>query len=188
MTPELYRCIMISQGIKGGNPNAKPKDPPGGGGAGDHADPLVRPAAPDRPGRSWPSSRGNGPGPCPPLDDRLGPWLGEKGFVSCDRSTRTNLYTPKSPPGPTRPRQGKSFLQRLYGGPSPVWWPACTTAKAIGKEDLEELKAYLNARWKEGRRMLELLRAWFPNVLSVSVTTGWCWPCSFWPPWPWPGG
>ena len=55
--------------------------------------------------------------------------LGEKGFVSCDRSTRTNLYTPKVSARDYQAQAGKSFLQRLYGGPSPVWWPACTTAK-----------------------------------------------------------
>ena len=59
--------------------------------------------------------------------------LGEKGFVSCDRSTRTNLYTPKVSARDYQAQAGKSFLQRLYD------------SQAIGKEDLEELKAYLNA-------------------------------------------
>ena len=55
--------------------------------------------------------------------------LGEKGFVSCDRSTRTNLYTPKSPPGITRPRRESPSSSGSTGGLSPVWWPACTTAR-----------------------------------------------------------
>ena len=40
---------------------------------------------------------------------------------------------------------GKSFLQRLYGGSLPSLVASLYDSQAIGKEDLEELKAYLNA-------------------------------------------
>ena len=61
--------------------------------------------------------------------------LGEKGFVSCDRSTRTNLYTPKVSARAYQAQAGSlpSLVASLYD------------SQAIGKEDLEELKAYLNA-------------------------------------------
>ena len=71
--------------------------------------------------------------------------LGEKGFVSCDRSTRTNLYTPKVSARDYQAQAGKSFLQRLYGGSLPSLVASLYDSQAIGKEDLEELKAYLNA-------------------------------------------
>lgn len=72
--------------------------------------------------------------------------LGEKGFVSCDRSTRTTIYTPKvirpGLPGPGRESPSSSGST---GGPSPVLVASLYDSQAIGKEDLEELKAYLNA-------------------------------------------
>ena len=71
--------------------------------------------------------------------------LGEKGFVSCDRSTRTNLYTPKVSARDYQAQAGKSVLQRLYGGSLPSLVASLYDSQAIGKEDLEELKAYLNA-------------------------------------------
>ena len=46
--------------------------------------------------------------------------LGEKGPTS---------IPPKSPPGITRPRRESPSSSGSTGGPSPVWWPACTTAK-----------------------------------------------------------
>ena len=55
--------------------------------------------------------------------------LGEKGFVSCDRSTRTNLYTPKVSARDYQAQAGSPSSSGSTGGPSPFWWPACTTAR-----------------------------------------------------------
>ena len=53
--------------------------------------------------------------------------LGEKGFVRCDRSTRTNLYTP------TRPRRANPFWHGCTAIPCPAWWPASTTVVPSAK-------------------------------------------------------
>ena len=45
--------------------------------------------------------------------------LGEKGFVRCDRSTRTNLYTPTLSAQTYQAQEGQSFLARLYGNSLP---------------------------------------------------------------------
>ena len=70
--------------------------------------------------------------------------LGEKGFVHCDRSTRTNLYTAKVPARDYQAQEGKSLLQRLYGGSLPTLVASLYDSRAVSREDLEELKAYLD--------------------------------------------
>ena len=56
--------------------------------------------------------------------------LGEKGFVRCDRSTRT--------------QEGQSFLARLYGNSLPSLVASLYDSHAIGKAELQELRAYLD--------------------------------------------
>ena len=73
------------------------------------------------------------------------PWALSTLMTACDRSTRTNLYTPKVSARDYQAQAGKSFLQRLYGGSLPSLVASLYDSQAIGKEDLEELKAYLNA-------------------------------------------
>ncbi len=71
--------------------------------------------------------------------------LGEKGFVSCDRSTRTNLYTSKVSARDYQAQAGKVLPPAALRGSLPSLVASLYDSQAIGKEDLEELKAYLNA-------------------------------------------
>ncbi len=102
--------------------------------------------------------------------------LGEKGFVRCDRSTRTNLYTPTPLPRSTRPRRANPFWHGCIKFLCPAWWPASTTV-AIGKAELQELRDYLII-WRR-MRMLNLL---FTSVLELSSPQVWSWRFS----WPFP--
>ena len=67
--------------------------------------------------------------------------LGEKGFVRCDRSTRTNLYTPTLS---AQAQEGQSFLARLYGNSLPSLVASLYDSRAIGKAELQELRDYLD--------------------------------------------
>ena len=70
--------------------------------------------------------------------------LGEKGFVRCDRSTRTNLYTPTLSAQTYQAQEGQSFLARLYGNSLPSLVASLSDSRAIGKAELQELRDYLD--------------------------------------------
>ena len=70
--------------------------------------------------------------------------LGEKGFVRCDRSTRTNLYTPTLSAQTYQAQEGQSFLARLYGNSLPSLVASLYDSRAIGKAELQELRDYLD--------------------------------------------
>lgn len=59
--------------------------------------------------------------------------LGEKGFVRCDRSTRTISTPQPSLPRPTRPRRANPFWHGCTAIPCPAWWPASTTVVPSAK-------------------------------------------------------
>lgn len=59
--------------------------------------------------------------------------LGEKGFVRCDRSTRTNLYTPTLSAQTYQAQEGQSFLARLYGNSLPSLVASLYDSRAIAK-------------------------------------------------------
>ncbi len=77
--------------------------------------------------------------------------LGDKGFVHCDRSTRTNLYTPLISAQAYKAQEGRSFFQRLYQGSLPSLVASLYDSHAIGKEELAELKAFLQTFEEEER-------------------------------------
>ena len=58
--------------------------------------------------------------------------LGEKGFVRCDRSTRTNLYTPTLSAQTYQAQEGQSW-HGCTAIPCPAWWPASTTVVPSAK-------------------------------------------------------
>ena len=69
--------------------------------------------------------------------------LGEKGFVHCDRSTRTNLYTAKVPARDYQAQEGKSLLQHLvqrpHRGPHTVLQALKVEGSVVGKRILHKL-------------------------------------------------
>ena len=70
--------------------------------------------------------------------------LAEKGFVYCDRTTRTNLYSALISAEEYRASEGKSLFQRLYNGSAKKMIASLYSSNAISKEDLAELRDYID--------------------------------------------
>lgn len=66
--------------------------------------------------------------------------LTEKGFVHCDRSTRTNYYSAIVGEKEYKEQESHSFLGRLHGNSIQSLVTALYDGKAISKEDLLDLK------------------------------------------------
>ena len=75
--------------------------------------------------------------------------LADKGYVSCDRTYRNNLYTPLVSEEDYKAREGKNFLQKLYGNSIKGMVTSLYDGKVIGEEDLNELRCYLDSYKKE---------------------------------------
>lgn len=70
--------------------------------------------------------------------------LAEKGFVQCDRSTRTNLYTAQISEAAYREEAGQSFLAKLYDNSIQNFVTALYDAHALTPDDLEELRSLID--------------------------------------------
>ena len=66
--------------------------------------------------------------------------LVEKGFVYCDRSTRTNYYTALVEEKEYKEQESQSFLEKLYGNSLRNLVATLYDGKVVSKEDLNELK------------------------------------------------
>ena len=70
--------------------------------------------------------------------------LAEKGYLSCDRSTRTNYYTALVDENEYKEQEGRSFLERMYRGSLPGFVSCLYKGGAIDDNDLEELRRFLD--------------------------------------------
>lgn len=77
--------------------------------------------------------------------------LSEKGFVRCDRSTRTNLYEPTITEGEYKAREGRTVLEKLYGNSLKNLVASLYEEEAVGEKEILELRQYLE-QLKEGRK------------------------------------
>ncbi|MDE7224680.1 MAG: BlaI/MecI/CopY family transcriptional regulator [Acetatifactor sp.] len=69
--------------------------------------------------------------------------LSDKGFLSCDRSTGTNLYTFIIPENVYKTGVSKNFLEKLYNNSIQNMVASLYENKAIKKTDVEELRRFL---------------------------------------------
>ncbi len=69
--------------------------------------------------------------------------LAEKGYVRCDRSTRTNLYGATLTESEYKAHEGKTVLGKLYGNSLTSLVTNLYAEKAVSDADIEELRAYL---------------------------------------------
>lgn len=76
--------------------------------------------------------------------------LTEKGFVYCDRSTRTNYYSAIITADEYRASEGGSFFSKLYGGSVKRLIASLYDSRAIGEEDIAELREYLDELERKG--------------------------------------
>jgi len=70
--------------------------------------------------------------------------LVEKEYLSCDRSTRTNLYSALVREEDYKEQESRTFLRRMYGNSLPKLVSCLYKGGAIDKEDLEELRRFLD--------------------------------------------
>lgn len=75
--------------------------------------------------------------------------LVEKGYLSCDRSTRSNLYTPLVQEKEYKERESRSFLNRLHRSSLPSLVSSLYQGGAVSSDDLEELRRFIDAIGKE---------------------------------------
>ncbi len=70
--------------------------------------------------------------------------LADKGFVHCDRTTRTNYYTPLIDAETYKTFESRSFLGKLYGNSVSSLVAGLYNSKSITDEDIDELRALLD--------------------------------------------
>lgn len=70
--------------------------------------------------------------------------LADKGFVSCDRSTGSNLYTSIISENEYKAGASKHFLEKLYNNSIQNMIATLYSNKAIESSDVEELRSFLD--------------------------------------------
>ncbi len=70
--------------------------------------------------------------------------LSDKGFISCDRSTGSNLYVSIISENDYKTKEGKHFLEKLYNNSIQNLVATLYSNKAIKNSDIEELKEFLD--------------------------------------------
>lgn len=70
--------------------------------------------------------------------------LSDKGFVNCDRTTGSNLYTPVISEDDYKTKEGKHFLEKIYDNSIKNMVAALYSNKVIQDSDLEELRQFLD--------------------------------------------
>ena len=74
-----------------------------------------------------------------------------KGFVNCDRSTRTKLYSALVAEADYRRLESRSFLKKLYGSSVRNFVAALCDDRALTQEDIRELRDMLDEFERENR-------------------------------------
>lgn len=77
--------------------------------------------------------------------------LEEKGFLSCRKEGRTNWYTALVSRESYQEQEGKTVLEKLYAGSLKRFTAALYDGGALKREDVDELRAYLDELEKGAR-------------------------------------
>ena len=75
--------------------------------------------------------------------------LVEKGFLACEKRGRGNWYRPLISESDYKAAESRGVIDRLYGSSFTGMVAALYDGRAIGRDDLEELRQYLDTL--EGR-------------------------------------
>jgi predicted transcriptional regulator len=70
--------------------------------------------------------------------------LCEKGFVHCDRSTRTNYYTAVISEDQYRERESREFLKKMHGNSIASMVTALSNSGSISDDEIAELRKILD--------------------------------------------
>lgn len=76
--------------------------------------------------------------------------LSKKGYLMCDRSTRTNYYSPLVSEGQYKASEGKGILEKLYENSVTNLVLNLYDEKSISREDIQELRRFLDTFEGEG--------------------------------------
>ena len=75
--------------------------------------------------------------------------LSDKGFVICDRSTGTNLYSHIVSENDYKAKESKNFLEKLYNNSIQNLVATLYGNKVIKASDIEELRGFLDKMEEE---------------------------------------
>ena len=75
--------------------------------------------------------------------------MADKGYVSCDRSTRTNYYAALISQKEYQVQESRSFLEKLYDNSAAKMIAQLCKTNSISPKEIAELREYLNSL--EGR-------------------------------------
>lgn len=75
--------------------------------------------------------------------------MAEKGYVYCDRTTRTNLYSAMISEEKYKIDEGESFLQKLYDKSLKQFIACMYQGEKISEQDIKELRKYLDSLEEE---------------------------------------
>lgn len=70
--------------------------------------------------------------------------LEKKSFLTCDRSTGTNLYRAFITENDYKNKESKTFLEKMYGNSFKNLVNSLYNSKAIDKKDIEDLRKFLD--------------------------------------------
>ena len=73
----------------------------------------------------------------------------EKGYLECDKSTRTNIYSAKIEERDYKKKEGRSFLEKMYGNSISYFISCLYDGKNLSKEEISELKHFIENAGKE---------------------------------------
>ena len=71
--------------------------------------------------------------------------LAEKGYLACEKRGRSNFYRALISENDYKATEGRGLIDRLYGSSFTGMVAALYDGRAIGKDDLAELRQYLDA-------------------------------------------
>ena len=81
--------------------------------------------------------------------------LAAKGFVHCDRSTGSNLYTSVIAENEYKAGASKHFLEKLYNNSIQNMIASLYSSKAIKSSDVEELRDFLDKLEAEMKKIIK---------------------------------
>ncbi len=73
----------------------------------------------------------------------------EKGYLSVDKSSGTNIYSPLISEKDYKNKEGRSFLEKVYGNSLSAFVSALYDGGNIKNEELEELKKFIENAGKD---------------------------------------
>ena len=75
----------------------------------------------------------------------------DKGYVHCDRSTRTNYYTAVVSEDQYKMEESESFLEKMYESSATKFIASLCQKNKMSQKDISELRDYLDSLKKEGK-------------------------------------